>query len=168
MFGYRYYVLVSVGFPRESPSALFRVRKDAPAAAGIEGFTPGVGWERSERVTFELVKNISAPISVWEVKRYKKLLAQREVDIEKKGYQYYFISPDGFPTEQPVALIRKLDTGHTASGEEFFTRYLKWERSDRLYRIESGRDYDEAMPISEAEAMAYVDRVTRKVQAGED
>jgi hypothetical protein len=39
---------------------------------------------------------------------------------------------------------------------------------DRLCRIGSWQDYDEAMPISAEETTAYVDRVTRKVQAGED
>jgi hypothetical protein len=163
VFGYRYYVLVSNGFSRES-YALIRVRR---GQSGVEGFTPGVGWEPSSRVSFELVENDAVAISGAEVERYQRLLAEREEESRRKGYTYYFVSADGFPTDQPVWLVRKQDTGWTATGEERFTKDLRWEKSDMLYRIESGREYDEAKQITEAEAQAYLERVTRMMENGE-
>lgn len=167
MFGYRYYVLVSNGFSRDSPYALIRVRRGRPRTAGVDGFTPEAGWQRSSRVSFDLVKNDAVAISGSEVERYQRLLADREAESRRKGYTYYFISADGFPAEQPVWLVRKLDTGWTATGEERFTKDLRWARSDMLYRIESGREYDEAKEITAAEAEAYLERVTRMIKNGE-
>lgn len=167
MFGYRYYVLVSNGFSRESPYALIRVRRGQPGSAGVESFTPGVGWERSSRVSLDLVESGAVAISGSEVERYQRLLAEREEESRRKGYTYYFVSANGFPTERPVWLVRKQDTGWTASGEERFTKDLRWEESDMLYRIESGREYDEAKEITAEEAQAYIERVTRMIKNGE-
>jgi hypothetical protein len=167
MFGYRYFVLVTEGFPRESPYGLIRVRKGEPVSAGVEHFTPGTGWERSPRVTSDLVRNGAVPISPRAVKHYERLLAERGEGADGTVYQYYLVSPDGFPAKRPVALIRKRDTGFTSIGEERFTKELRWEDSDMLDRIESGREYDEAKEITEEEARAYIERVTRMVENGE-
>jgi hypothetical protein len=107
------------------------------------------------------------PISGLEVKRYERLLAQRLADIEAKGYQYYFILKDDSTMERPGAVIRKQDTGFELTGEETFTIGLEWVRSDNLYRISSGREYYDAVPVTEEQAMAHVARMTEAVKERE-
>jgi hypothetical protein len=53
------------------------------------------------------------------------------------------------------------------TGEETFTSRLQWEKSDSLYRISSGREYQTAVPITEDQAMAHVEKITRIVKERE-
>ncbi len=71
------------------------------------------------------------------------------------NYQYYAIVTRSYPVENPFFVIR---TG--GEYEEFFSTNLRWERSDTLYRIESGREYWRAVPISEEQGKGF-----EKVQA---
>jgi hypothetical protein len=164
LFWYRYYVLVTEGFTRESPYALVRARKAEPPTALVDFFIPGAGWQQSSRFTLELLGNGAVPISGLEVKRYERLLAQRLADIEAKGYQYYFIIDDDATMERPSAVIRKQNTGFELTGEETFTINLEWVRSDKLYRISSGREYYDAVPVTEEQAMAHVAWMTEAVK----
>ena len=70
-------------------------------------------------------------------------------------YQYFAIVTRNHPVENPFFVIR---TG--GEYEEFFSTSLRWERSDTLYRIESGREYWTAVPISQEQGEGF-----EKVQA---
>jgi hypothetical protein len=167
VFQYRYYVLVTDGFSRESPYALVRARRAEPPTALVDFFTPDSGWKQSSRFTLEILGAGAVPISGLEVKRYERVLAQRLADVEAKGYQYYFIIDSGDSMEHPGAVIRKQDTGFELTGEETFTTDLEWVRSDKLYRISSGREYYDAVPVSEEQAMAHVAWMTKVVEERE-
>lgn len=71
------------------------------------------------------------------------------------SYRYFAIVSSAHPVENPYFVIRL--GGET---EEFFSTNLKWERSDTLYRISSGREYWRAVPISEEQGVGF-----EKVQA---
>lgn len=71
------------------------------------------------------------------------------------SYQYFAIVTTTHPVENPFFVVR---TG--GAHEEFFSTSLRWERSDAFDRIESGREYWEAVPISEEQGVAF-----EKVQA---
>ena len=168
-FRYRYYVLVNDSFPREAPYGLVRalVGEDGERVATfLDYFQPKTGWERGKaasRIAVGEPNSGTEEIAESEVEHYERLLVRRDEEIERTGYQYYFIVSDPPPHEGPPWLIRKRDTGFDITGEERFTRHLQWEPSDHLSRISSGRDYDEALPITEQEAMEYVAKVTRMV-----
>src|SRR4051812_17330795 len=70
-------------------------------------------------------------------------------------YTYYAILDRSHTLENPLVVVRE-----RGSTEEMFTTNLKWERSDVLYRISSGRDYADAVPITAADAKRF-----EKVQA---
>jgi len=72
-----------------------------------------------------------------------------------RDYAYYAILDDDHTLEDPRVVVRE-----RGSIEERFTTNLKWERSDVLYRISSGREYAEAVQITEADADRF-----KKVQA---
>ncbi len=72
-----------------------------------------------------------------------------------EDYTYYAILDQSHTLENPLVVVRE-----RGSTEERFTTNLKWERSDLLYRIGSGRDYAEAVPITEVDADRF-----KKVQA---
>ncbi|WIX85204.1 hypothetical protein [Amycolatopsis sp. DG1A-15b] len=71
------------------------------------------------------------------------------------SYQYFAIVTAECPVENPFFVVR---TG--GAHEEFFSTRLRWERSDALYRIQSGREYWTAVPISEEQGKGF-----EKVQA---
>jgi hypothetical protein len=84
VFQYRYYVLVTDGFSRESPYGLIRARKTQPSSAPVEFFTPETGWEQSSLFTLDVLGDGAVPISRSEVKGYESLFTQHEAAVEKK------------------------------------------------------------------------------------
>jgi hypothetical protein len=74
------------------------------------------------------------------------------------SYQYFAIVTTEHPVEDPFFVVR---TG--GEYEEFFSTNLRWERSDALYRIESGREYWRAVPISEEQGKGFEEVQARRV-----
>lgn len=76
-----------------------------------------------------------------------------------RRYQYYAIVDSDYPVDNPWLVVR---TG--GEFEEFFSTKLQWERSDMLYRIDSGREYFRAVPISEKQGKGFEKLQARRVE----
>lgn len=79
----------------------------------------------------------------------------------ERHYEYYAIVDDNHTLDNPFVVVRTLRGGE---GEEFFSTKLEWVRSDLLYRIQSGRDYNEAAPISEEAGKRFEETQARRVE----
>jgi hypothetical protein len=82
-------------------------------------------------------------------------------------YTYFAIVDRQGGVGDPLAVVREWKIEGGATREEAFTRNLTWEQTDRLYRIRSGRSYDEAEEISEAEVEKFIRVMTGSVQSSE-
>lgn len=73
-------------------------------------------------------------------------------------YRYFAVVGDHWTVDNPITVIRESfdESGHSYA--ESYTRALRWEATDRLFRIRSGREYDEAVPITEEAARAFEQR----------
>ncbi|HUQ56805.1 hypothetical protein [Lentzea sp.] len=79
------------------------------------------------------------------------------------SYQYFAIVTSAHPVEDPFFVVRV--GGET---EEFFSTSLRWERSDALYRIESGREHWKAVPIGEEQGVGFEEVQARRVAAARE
>ena len=79
-------------------------------------------------------------------------------------YRYFAIVDNKHGVDDPRAVVREWDVEGHATREEVFTRNLKWKQSDRLLRIRSGRDYEEAERISEEDVHKFIKTMTESVR----
>jgi hypothetical protein len=70
-------------------------------------------------------------------------------------YRYFAVVGDHWTVDNPITVIRESfdDLGHSYA--ESFTRARRWKATDLLFRLRSGREYDEAVPITEEAARAF-------------
>jgi len=76
------------------------------------------------------------------------------------SYKYYALIGLVHTLDNPFAVVRV--------GGEFdasFTTNLKWERTDLMYRIDSGRDNFDVVPISDEDAKRFEEVQARRVEA---
>lgn len=84
-----------------------------------------------------------------------------------KKYRYYAIIGEGRGVERPLAMVRAWRSGKSTK-EESFTRNLKWEPSDRLYRLSSGRDWEkDSVEVGEDAVEKFKQSITKWVQSSE-
>ncbi|WP_269859403.1 hypothetical protein [Streptomyces sp. RPT161] len=78
--------------------------------------------------------------------------------------KYYARFSEGFSRSNPSGVVRRRISGGVEH-DEAFTRNLRWEPTQYLRLYELGHnDEDEHEEITEAEANAFVERVTRKIK----
>ncbi|MEV6907039.1 hypothetical protein [Amycolatopsis sp. NPDC051071] len=79
------------------------------------------------------------------------------------NYYYWAIVGRDDSLEDPNVVVRTRSDGRD---EEVFTIDLEWRRSDSLRRIQYGRDYNEALPISEEDFRRFEKRRIKRVKEG--
>lgn len=80
---------------------------------------------------------------------------------------YYARIGDGFSREEPSGIVRRtVENG--VERDEAFTRNLRWEPTEYLRLYELGHNDDDHVEITEAEADAFVERVTRLLSEQQD
>jgi hypothetical protein len=76
---------------------------------------------------------------------------------------YFAIVGRRHPLENPYVVVR---TG--GEYDEIFSTDLRWERTDLLYRIDSGREYFDAVRISEEEGKRFEQVQAQRVAAARE
>lgn len=84
-----------------------------------------------------------------------------------KKYRYFAIVDNERGVERPIAVVREWDTEGGFTDEEAFTRNLKWEKSDTLARIRTGRDYEEAELVGEDVVEKFKESMARRLRGSE-
>ncbi|MFZ3566228.1 pentapeptide repeat-containing protein [Streptomyces sp. BH097] len=98
-------------------------------------------------------------------------LAERDATVEVLNSPadtttYYAHVGDGFSRADPAGVVRRRRAGNVVR-DEAFTRNLRWQATEYLRRYELGHNDDDHVEITEAEADAFVRRITRKLNAGD-
>jgi hypothetical protein len=83
-------------------------------------------------------------------------------------YEYYGAVPRGSSRADPAGVIRRRRLRNGVPVDQAFTRNLRWERSDALYRCDLGYSDENYERITEAAAEAFVRRVTVKLGGDPD
>lgn len=84
----------------------------------------------------------------------------KEYDVA--GTTYYALLAAGRGRDNPSGVVRRRPDGDSMI-DEVFTRNLRWEPTDYFDRERLGRNDDEHVEITEAEADEFVRRVTAKL-----
>ncbi|MCE7008867.1 hypothetical protein LWC34_39560 [Kibdelosporangium philippinense] len=72
-----------------------------------------------------------------------------------RQYRYYAIVGPQRTVDSPSVVVREWDAAGGDTSEEMFSTDLEWVRSNILYRIGSGRDISDAVPISAEAATRF-------------
>ena len=83
-------------------------------------------------------------------------------------YEYYGRYPSGGARADPVGVIRRRRLRNGVAVDQAFTRNLRWERSDALYQVDLGYSDATFERITDAEAEAFVRRVTARLGGDPD
>ena len=83
-------------------------------------------------------------------------------------YEYHARVPPGRTRDDPVGVIRRRRLRNGVAVDQAFTRDLRWERSDALYKCDLGYSDETFERISEAEAEAFVRRVAERLGGDPD
>ncbi|MGW6447117.1 hypothetical protein [Lentzea sp. NPDC055074] len=128
-----------------------------------EAFTTRLRWEKTDLLNrtdsghgyFEAV-----PITAKEAERFEALQAKRVEDEARnwKNRAYYAIVGRSDTVEHPHVVVRR-----GGEHDEVFTARLRWEWTDLPYRIDSGREYYDLVPISAEEGKRFEQTQARRV-----
>ncbi|MPZ64130.1 MAG: hypothetical protein GEU83_00915 [Pseudonocardiaceae bacterium] len=86
---------------------------------------------------------------------------RRDKEVDLSGATYYALLAAGRSRDNPSGVARRRRDGDTVI-DEVFTRNLRWDPTDYFDRERLGRNDDEHVEITEAEADEFVQRVTAK------
>ena len=76
---------------------------------------------------------------------------------------YFAIVGRGDTVENPFVVVRTC-----GEYDEVYSTKLQWQRTDLLYRIDSGREYLDAVPISEEEGKRFEQVQAQRVAAARE
>jgi hypothetical protein len=84
-----------------------------------------------------------------------------------KQITYYAIIDEFSTRDYPAGVLRRVRTDEGPTGDEIFSRNLRWEFSSLLYSAERGDLENDFVPISEAEATRIMDRIRERAARDE-
>ncbi|SDJ79511.1 hypothetical protein SAMN04488074_103240 [Lentzea albidocapillata subsp. violacea] len=140
---YAYFALVGQWDTVKNPFTVVRTGGEHD-----EVFSTRLRWEQTDllqRTDSMRGYDDVVPISEKEGKRFETIQAKRVEEEERswKNRSYFAIVSRSDTVDNPYTVVR-------SGGEydQFFGVRLTWLRTDLLYRIDSGREYYDAVPIS--------------------
>ena len=156
---YAYFALVGQWDTVENPFTVVRTGGEHD-----EVFSTNLRWEQTDLLhrddPMRGYDNV-VPIKEKDARRFEEIQAKRVQDEERdwRNRSYFAIVGRSNTVDDPHTVVRQ-----GGEYDEHFGGRLTWVRTDLIYRIDSGREYYDAVPISAEEGKRFEETRARRIE----
>jgi hypothetical protein len=156
---YAYFALVGQWDTVEDPFTVVRTGGEYD-----EVYSTNLRWERTDllrRTDSMRGYDDVVPIKEKDARRFEAIQAKRVQDEERewRNRSYFAIVGLSNTVDDPHTVVRR-----GGEHDEHFGGRLTWVRTDLIYRIDSGREYYDAVPISAEEGKRFEEIRAKRVE----